>query len=59
VSVYVDCQTKVWGRDFSNPIGLAAGFDKNGECIDSMLSMGFGFVEIGVYVSLLSKRLFS
>ena len=32
---------------FSNPIGLAAGFDKNAECIDGMLKAGFGFVEIG------------
>jgi dihydroorotate dehydrogenase len=30
-----------------NPIGLAAGFDKNGEAIDGMFDMGFGFVEIG------------
>ena len=32
---------------FSNPVGLAAGFDKNAECIDGMLKSGFGFVEIG------------
>ena len=32
---------------FSNPIGLAAGFDKHGECINSMNELGFGFVEIG------------
>jgi dihydroorotate dehydrogenase len=37
----------VWGHSFLNPIGLAAGFDKNAECIDGMLAMGFGFVEIG------------
>ena len=35
------------GLDFSNPIGLAAGFDKNAEVINPMLSFGFGFVEIG------------
>jgi len=40
-------RTTLWGRQFGNPIGLAAGFDKNGECIDTMLAMGFGFVEIG------------
>ena len=33
--------------EFSNPIGLAAGFDKNGECVDAMLRSGFGFVEVG------------
>ncbi len=39
--------TRVWGRDFTNPIGLAAGFDKNAEVIDPMLRLGFGFVEVG------------
>ena len=38
---------KVMGLDFDCPIGLAAGFDKHAECIDGMLEMGFGFVEIG------------
>ncbi len=32
---------------FPNPVGLAAGFDKNGTVIDQMLSLGFGFVEVG------------
>jgi len=40
-------KTRLWGRDFSNPIGLAAGFDKNAEVPDAMLAQGFGFVEIG------------
>jgi dihydroorotate dehydrogenase len=35
------------GRKFSNPIGLAAGFDKNAEAVDSLLGLGFGFVEVG------------
>ncbi len=35
------------GLDFSNPIGLAAGFDKNAEVINPMLNFGFGFVEVG------------
>jgi dihydroorotate dehydrogenase len=39
--------TRLWGRDFPNPIGLAAGFDKNAEVPDAMLRWGFGFVEIG------------
>lgn len=38
---------KVWGLDFRNPIGLAAGFDKDGEVFDRMLALGFGFVEAG------------
>jgi len=37
----------IFGLDFPNPIGLAAGFDKNAEVIKSMFSFGFGFVEIG------------
>ncbi|KAJ9153340.1 hypothetical protein P3X46_026788 [Hevea brasiliensis] len=37
----------VWGRKFSNPIGLAAGFDKNAEAIEGLLGLGFGFVEVG------------
>jgi dihydroorotate dehydrogenase len=37
----------VWGRHYSNPIGLAAGFDKHAEAYLGMLAMGFGFVEIG------------
>ncbi len=40
-------RTMLWGRDFPNPIGLAAGFDKNAEVPDAMLGLGFGFVEIG------------
>ncbi|MFN3958426.1 MAG: quinone-dependent dihydroorotate dehydrogenase [Parvularculaceae bacterium] len=35
------------GIDFPNPLGLAAGFDKNAEVPDAMLRLGFGFVEIG------------
>jgi dihydroorotate dehydrogenase len=37
----------LWGRDFPSPLGLAAGFDKNGQAIDAALRLGFGFVEIG------------
>ena len=37
----------VMGIDFPNPLGLAAGLDKNGECIDAFAAMGFGFVEVG------------
>ncbi len=40
-------QTKVFGLNFDNPIGLAAGFDKNAEVPDRMLEQGFGFVEVG------------
>ena len=37
----------VMGLTFPNPVGLAAGLDKNGECLDAWGAMGFGFVEIG------------
>lgn len=37
----------VAGVTFDNPVGLAAGLDKNGECIDAFAAMGFGFVEVG------------
>ena len=39
--------TRVWGIDFANPIGLAAGFDKHAEVVDPLLGLGFGFVEAG------------
>ncbi|MCL9776735.1 quinone-dependent dihydroorotate dehydrogenase [Vibrio methylphosphonaticus] len=35
------------GLTFKNPVGLAAGLDKNGECIEAFGAMGFGFVEVG------------
>ncbi len=37
----------LWRRTFPNPVGLAAGFDKNAEVTDAMLGFGFGFVETG------------
>ncbi len=37
----------ILGIDFQNPLGLAAGFDKNAEVMKSMLSYGFGFIEVG------------
>jgi len=38
---------EVWGLSFANPIGLAAGFDKDGKYIRAMSSLGFGFIEVG------------
>lgn len=40
-------RTKVMGLDFANPVGLAAGFDKDAEVPGQMLGLGFGFVEVG------------
>ena len=39
--------TRVCNLKFTNPIGLAAGFDKNGEAFEGLICLGFGFVEIG------------
>jgi dihydroorotate dehydrogenase len=39
--------TSVTGLRFPSPVGLAAGFDKDGEAPDAMLGLGFGFVEVG------------
>ena len=38
---------RLWGRDFANPVGLAAGYDKDAQAPDRLLALGFGFVEIG------------
>jgi len=40
-------EKEVFGLKFKNPIGLAAGFDKNAELIDDFSNIGFGFIEIG------------
>ncbi|XP_078103382.1 dihydroorotate dehydrogenase (quinone), mitochondrial isoform X3 [Sander vitreus] len=40
-------EVNVLGLKFKNPIGIAAGFDKNGEAIDGLYKVGFGFVEVG------------
>lgn len=40
-------QQELFGRHFGNPVGLAAGFDKNGEYITAMPTLGFGYTEIG------------
>ena len=37
----------VAGLRFPNRVGLAAGLDKNGRCIDGLAAMGFGFIEVG------------
>jgi dihydroorotate dehydrogenase len=48
----VQVSTTVFGKQFTNPIGLAAGFDKDGEIIQPMHDLGFGFVEIGTVTPL-------
>jgi dihydroorotate dehydrogenase len=43
----LSCARRVIGLDFPNPVGLAAGLDKNGDYIDALARLGFGFIEIG------------
>ena len=43
----VRLEQKLWGINFSNPLGLAAGFDKDGVATDVWSSFGFGFAELG------------
>ena len=38
---------RAFGLEFANPVGLAAGLDKNGAHVDALLALGFGFVEVG------------
>ena len=45
-------KTKLFGKDIDNPIGLAAGFDKNAEVYNSLFKLGFGFVEVGTITPL-------
>lgn len=43
----VENPTKVMGIDFPNPVGLAAGLDKNGDYLPGLARLGFGFIEVG------------
>ncbi|QQL50726.1 quinone-dependent dihydroorotate dehydrogenase [Mucilaginibacter ginkgonis] len=45
-------EREVFGLKFKNPVGLAAGFDKNAEYINEMANLGFGFIEIGTVTPL-------
>lgn len=45
-------ETKAFGLDFTNPVGLAAGLDKNGAHVDALLALGFGSVEVGTVTPL-------
>ena len=45
-------KTELFGRDIENPIGMAAGFDKNAEVYNSLFKLGFGFVEVGTITPL-------
>ena len=45
-------KTKLFNRDLENPIGMAAGFDKNAEVYNTLFKLGFGFVEVGTITPL-------
>jgi len=45
-------KVEIFGKNFPNPIGLAAGFDKSAEAYNSLLKLGFGFVEVGTVTPL-------
>jgi len=44
--------SSVWGLEFPSPVGMAAGFDKDGEAVDGLFLMGCGFVEVGTITPL-------
>ena len=43
----IDKPVRVMGLDFPNPVGLAAGLDKNADYLDGLVKLGFGFIETG------------
>ena len=43
----IEKPTRVMGLDFTNPVGLAAGLDKNADYLDGLGKLGFGFIEVG------------
>ena len=45
-------QQTLLGMDFSNPVGLAAGFDKNATAVRAWAALGFGFAEVGTVTPL-------
>ena len=45
-------ETEIFGKKISNPVGLAAGFDKDAEVYNSLFKLGFGFVEVGTITPL-------
>ena len=52
ISEYDNLAIKLWGLDFKNPIGMAAGFDKNAKIPVKLAKFGFGFIECGTVTPL-------
>jgi len=51
-TLYTSLQQKFWGLTFNNPVGIAAGFDKNAETMSGLSKQGFGYLEIGTVTPL-------
>ncbi len=47
IQQFPKCPIEIAGMQLPNPIGLAAGLDKNGRCLDAWFALGFGFIEVG------------
>jgi dihydroorotate dehydrogenase len=47
-------KTKIFNKSINNPIGMAAGFDKNAEVYNQLFKLGYGFVEVGTCYALKS-----
>ncbi|WP_426452372.1 quinone-dependent dihydroorotate dehydrogenase [Paenibacillus sp. S-38] len=47
VRAAAELRTELWGIEFPNPVGLAAGLDKNGKAVPGFSNIGFGFMEVG------------
>jgi dihydroorotate dehydrogenase len=47
VPAYPELESKLWGITFANPVGLAAGLDKNAKAVPGFSNIGFGFMEVG------------
>ncbi len=54
-TIYENLRFKLLDRDFDNPLGLAAGFDKNAEVLDGSLALGFGYLEAGTVTPMPQK----
>lgn len=47
MNAFRSLETELFGLKFKNPVGIAAGFDKNGVAVEQLAALGFGFVEVG------------
>ena len=50
---FSNLQTKLLNKTINNPLGIAAGFDKNAEAVEGCFELGFGFIEVGTVTPML------